>query len=96
MIRHIAMLSWTDETTPEQVDAIDEALRSMPQVMPFIRRYELERDLGINSNHDFVVIADFDTVEDYQSYAANPEHQAVTDTLIKPALASIARVQIAI
>lgn len=96
MIRHIAMLAWTDEATPERIDAIEEALLPMPQVMPFIRRYEIKRDLGINSSHDFVVIAEFDSAGDYQAYAANPEHQAVIDELIKPVMASIARVQIAI
>lgn len=96
MIRHIAMLAWTDEVTPEQIDAIEQALRPMPEVMPFIRNYELKRDLEINSSHDFVVIAEFDSEGDYRAYAANPEHQAVIDSLIKPVMASIARVQIAI
>lgn len=90
------MLAWTDEVTPERIDAIEEALQPMPQLMPFIRRYEIKRDLGINSSHDFVVIAEFDSVDDYRAYAANPEHQAVIDTLIKPVMASIARVQVAV
>lgn len=96
MIRHIAMLGWTEDITPERIDSIEEALKEMPKIMPFIRNYELRRDLGINSSHHFVVIADFDSVDDYRAYAANPQHQAVIDELITPATASTARVQVAI
>ncbi|MFP5333443.1 MAG: Dabb family protein [Acidimicrobiia bacterium] len=96
MIRHIAMLGWTDDITSQRIDAIEEALRKMPTIMPFIRNYELHRDLGINSSHDFVVIAEFDSADDYHVYAGNPQHQAVIDELIKPVMASIARVQVAI
>ena len=94
MIRHIAMLRWKQETTEAQVDEIESALRPMPDVMPFIRRYELRRDLGINSSHHFVVMADFDSADEYREYASNSDHQQVIDTLIAPALESIARVQI--
>jgi quinol monooxygenase YgiN len=94
VIRHIAMLRWKQGTTDAQVDEIEAALRPMPEVMRFIRRYELHRDLGINSSHHFVVMADFRSADEYREYASNPEHQQVIDTLIAPALESIARVQI--
>lgn len=96
MIRHIAMLAWTEEISLDRLEAIEAALERMPTVMPFIRSYELHRDLEINSSHDFVVIAEFDSVADYEAYASNAEHQAVIDELIKPVMAGIARVQVSI
>lgn len=96
MIRHIAMLAWTEDITPDRLEAIETELRRMPAVMPFIRNYVLARDLDMNSSHDFVVIADFDSADDYRAYASNPDHQAVIDELIKPVMASIARVQVTI
>jgi hypothetical protein len=94
MIRHIAMLQWKDGTTTAQVDAVEQALRRMPDVMPFIRRYELGRDLGVNGSHDFVVTAEFDSIEDYQTYSEQADHREVLSSHIAPILADLARIQI--
>ncbi|MEX0757322.1 MAG: Dabb family protein [Acidimicrobiia bacterium] len=93
MIRHVALLKWKDGTTEAQVIAIEARLRQMPDVMPFLRRYELGPDLGITGNHDLAIVADFDSVEDYLAYADHPDHKAVITELIAPVLESISRVQ---
>ncbi len=61
--------------------------------MPFIRRYELGADLGLTGSHDFAIVADFDSIEDYRTYADHPDHKAVSATFIAPILDSMARVQ---
>lgn len=93
MIRHVALLKWKDGTTETQIDEIQTGLRRMPEVMPFLRRYELGPDLGLTGSHDLAVVADFDSVEYYLAYADNPEHRALIADLIAPALESISRVQ---
>ena len=93
MIRHVVLLEWKDGTTPDQIAAIDAALGRMPEVMPFIRRYEIGHDLGISGSHDFAIVADFDNEADYRTYADHPDHQAVLTELLAPAVESKARVQ---
>jgi hypothetical protein len=93
MMRHVVLLRWKEGTTEAEITAVEEALQRMPTVMPFIRRYELGRDLGINSSHDFALIADFDSVEDYRTYAGQGDHARVVSEVIAPILDSMSRVQ---
>ncbi len=93
MMRHIALLQWRQGTSDAQIAAAEKALTRMPEVMPFIRRYDIGRDLGVNGSHHFAVVADFDSVDDYRAYADNDEHRRVIAELIAPMMESIARVQ---
>jgi hypothetical protein len=93
MMRHVVLLRWKEGTTEAEITAVEEALQRMPTVMPFIRRYELGRDLGINSSHDFALIADFDSEEDYRTYAGQEDHARVVSEVIAPILDSMSRVQ---
>ena len=93
MIRHVVLLKWKGETDPAQVEAVESALAEMPVLMPFIRRYDMGQDLGVTGSHDFAIVADFDSIEDYRTYADHPDHKAVTAAVITPILESMARVQ---
>ena len=93
MMRHVVLLRWKEGTTEAEIAAVEEALRRMPTVMPFIRRYEMGRDLGVNGSHNFALIADFDSVEDYRTYAGQEDHARVISEVIAPVLDSMARVQ---
>lgn len=93
MIRHVVLIKWKDETDSTQVEAVASALANMPALMPFIRRYDLGADLGVTGSHDFAIVADFDSIEDYRTYADHPDHKAVITALIAPILDSMARVQ---
>ena len=93
MIRHVVLLAWKDGTTTDQISAVETALAQMPEVMPFIHRYEMGRDLGISGSHDFAIVADFDNEADYRAYAEHPDHQAVLTNVLGPVVESKARVQ---
>lgn len=93
MIRHIAFLKWKPGTTDAQVAEVERGLARLPEVMPFLRRYEFGRDLAVAGTHDFAVVADFDTVDDYLTYADQPDHKKVVIDVIGPIMDSIARVQ---
>lgn len=93
MIRHVVLMKWKPGVTESEVNAIEEGLGRMPDVMPFIRRYEMGRDLAITGTHDFALVADFDTVDDYLTYADNADHKQVIVDLVGPAMESMARVQ---
>jgi hypothetical protein len=96
MIRHVVLLAWKDGTTPDQISTVEAALSRMPEIMAFIRRYEMGRDLGISGSHDFAIVADFDNEADYRTYAEHPDHQAVLTDVLAPVVESKARVQYAL
>lgn len=93
MIRHVVLIKWKDETDPAKVEAAASALAEMPVLMPFIRRYDTGKDLGVTGSHDFAIVADFDSIEDYQTYADHTDHKAVIAAFIAPILESMARIQ---
>ena len=89
MIRHVALLTFTDGTTDDQVEAIERALSSLPGVIPELHAYAIGRDLGINEgNATFAVVADCATIDDYLVYRDHPEHRRIITELITPALAA--------
>lgn len=94
MIRHIAMFTWSAEATTDQIAAVAAGLNAMPSLVDTIRRYEHGDDLDLGSDTaDYVLVAEFDSVEGYREYADHPAHLHFVETTVKPIVASIGRVQ---
>ena len=88
MIRHVSVLTFADDATDEQIDAVATALRALPATIPELRDYRVGRDLGIDpGNGSFVVIGDFDDEDGYRAYRDHPDHVAVARAHILPILA---------
>ncbi|TYB54789.1 Dabb family protein [Nonomuraea sp. PA05] len=97
MIRHIVLFTWTEAATAEQKAAVTAELRKLPGLIPQLRAYMVGEDAGINQgNHEYAVVADFDSVDDYLVYRDHPDHQKVIADSIKPILASRAAVQLSL
>jgi hypothetical protein len=89
VIRHIALLTFVEGTTDAQVQAVDDALSTLPARLPQVRAYVIGRDLGINDgNASFAVAADFANVDDYIAYRDDAEHRRIIAELITPILAA--------
>ena len=85
MIRHIAMFRFADDATPEQRQAAADGLRSLPDLVPSIRGFEVAVSLGIEPNGaDLCVAALFDDEDGWRAYIDHPDHRRVADTLIAP------------
>ena len=94
MIRHVAMFTWTQEATTDEIKTFAAKLSTMPDAIDLIRRYEHGEDLGLGSaTADYVLVADFDTIEDYWSYSGHPYHVDFIPKHAQPIIASVARVQ---
>lgn len=94
MIRHVAMFTWKDSADGPAIKAFSAGLSTMPELVPGIIRYEHGDDLQLGpGTADYVLVADFATVEDYRAYAQHPDHVAFVDEYVKPILESISRVQ---
>ncbi len=94
MLRHIAMFRWNADTTDDDVAEIAAAINQLVPTIPEIKRYHHGADMGMaQDNFDYVVVADFDNVEDYVTYRDNTDHQAMIVSKIAPCLAERAAVQ---
>jgi hypothetical protein len=94
MFRHVVMFSWIPAATEEQRAEVATRLLALRPEIPQIRSMHVGSDAGVNDgNHDFAVVADFDSVDDYLIYRDHPGHQAVIAAHIKPIVAARAAVQ---
>ena len=94
MIRHVAMFTWTKEATRDEIEEFASKLGTMPDVIDLIRRYDHGEDLELGTaTADYVLVADFDTVEDYWAYSGHPYHVDFLHNHAQHIIASVERVQ---
>ena len=94
MIRHTVFISFEGADDPV-VDKVISELRALPPLIPEITEYTVGRDLGLEDGPPtVVVIADFESVADYRTYSAHPEHLRVLNDHIRPRSSVISRAQI--
>jgi Stress responsive A/B Barrel Domain len=96
-VRHVVTFVFRADATDDQIAAVTEGLEALPGVIPEIREYRVGRDLGLNEgNHQYAVVADFETEADYVVYRDHPAHLAVIAERIRPILVTRAAVQFGI
>ena len=94
MFRHVVMFSWNDTVDAAHVAAVAAQLDGLVAVIPEIKAYLHGPDAGLNpGNFDYVLVGEFDTVEDYLVYRDHPAHQAFIAGFIAGRVASRAAVQ---
>lgn len=77
-LRHVVTHTYKPETTDEQLAAIVDALRALPAQIDAIAGYEVGLDAGLaDGNATLAIVADFASVEDYETYRDHPAHQQV-------------------
>ncbi|MEM7139654.1 MAG: Dabb family protein [Actinomycetota bacterium] len=96
MIRHTVLIAC--EGAPD--DAIETAiaeLRALPPLISEIAAYSVGRDLGLaGTTADIVIVAEYATVADYETYGAHPEHVRVVTDHITPIATGVTRGQVEI
>lgn len=94
MVRHVVTLHLQPGTTDDAVDAMVAEVAALPGLVPGVRGYSVGRDLGVDdANATVAIVADFDTVSDYETYRDHPEHRRVIVEHVRPLLAGRAAVQ---
>jgi hypothetical protein len=94
MIRHCVMFRWKEGLSAETISALAGALAQLPSAIPTIRSYSFGRDIGVNNgNADFVVVADFATVDDYLVYRDHPAHKQFVADHITPNISERTAIQ---
>ena len=93
-LRHISLLTFREDTTDDQIDAIVADLRALPGQIPEIRSYVVGTDLGLaDGNASLAIVADFDDAAGYEVYRDHTAHQAVATDRIVPVLAGRSAIQ---
>ena len=94
MIRHVVLLTWKPDATPEQKQQVVTDLSALPALVPGIRDYRFGADAGLTAgNADFAITADFDDVDAYLVYRTHPAHVEVINQTISPILEQRVAVQ---
>jgi len=94
MFRHIVLLTLREDATEADRDAIVAELRTLPDLVPTIRAYDIGLDAGLNAgNATISVVADFDDADGYLTYRDHPDHQRVIAEHIAPVLAARSAIQ---
>jgi len=90
----VVLITLKDGISDAEVDAVLEGFASLPGAIPQIRSYDFGREAGLSPN-DFgvVLIARFDSVEDFAAYREHPAHQDFRRDLLVPASADITSTQ---
>lgn len=94
MIRHLVLFTWTDDTTPEHVTAIETGLRELERRVTVLQRYSFGPDIDVNQgNADYAVMAEFASLDDYLTYRDDEFHLDLIASTIAPHLAGRTAVQ---
>jgi hypothetical protein len=94
MFRHVALFRFTPESTPEQRQAMTDALRALPAQIPELRDYHVGPDAGlVDGNWDYAVVAECDDEAGWRAYTDHPAHQRALIDIIRPIMAERAAVQ---
>ncbi|MBQ9942546.1 MAG: Dabb family protein [Christensenellaceae bacterium] len=77
MVRHIVMWKFK-EGTQAQAKEFMEKLLSLKGQIPQIRAMEVGTDILGGGNYSAVLVSDFDSLEDVETYKNDPRHKAVS------------------
>jgi len=96
VFRHVVMFKLVESTTPEQKETLLTGLSRLPGQISLIRSFSVGLDAHVaEGSFDVVVIVDFDSADDYLTYAAHPVHRKFLADCVLPVLATRAAVQYA-
>lgn len=88
------LMQFKVEATKEQIDAAVKGLRTMPDTVPGILRYDVGLDLGLgDDNPDLALVADFASEPDWRAYLEHPAHLDVIRNQIRAVKGSVTRIQ---
>ncbi len=92
--RHVVMFEWADDVEPDHAQTVAAALDALPPQIPVIKGYVHGSDVGVSEgNFDYVLVADFDNVNDWRTYRDHPEHVLFIAEHIKGKVKNRAAVQ---
>ena len=94
MFRHVVMFRWNDDVDAAHVAATGAALDALVATIPEVREYRHGPDAGLtDGNFDYVIVAEFSSIDDFIVYRDHRDHQQVIAEYIKDRVMTRAAVQ---
>lgn len=94
MLRHIVLVSFKPEATPDQIEAWSGAVTVMCEQSSEIVTFSLGRNLGSGPNHhDAALVADFENIEAFRRYVSGERHKAYVENHARYVIAKLAAIQ---
>jgi hypothetical protein len=95
MIRSVVLFSLKEGTRPEQLTAIERAMKAI--TFDRCGRWELVRDLRLRAgNMPYAFVAEFDDEAAYRAYDTHGEHNRIRRELLAPIVEKLERFQYAV
>ena len=81
MLRHIFIGPAMPGCTGAELSEVVDTLRTLPGLVPWIRRLSVEKTLDWSGMQGVALIAEFDTRQDWERYMHEPQHLALGDRI---------------
>ena len=85
MLRHIFIGKTYPGKTEAELSAVVDTLGNLPSIVPWIRAFSIEKTLAWSESQAVVLIAEFDSREDWERYMHDPNHlvlgEIIKDTI---------------
>lgn len=81
MLKHIFIGKTYPGKTETELCAVVDTLRNLPSIVPWIRAFRVEKTLDWSESQAVVLIAEFDSREDWERYMHDPDHLALGEII---------------
>ena len=94
MIQHITLITFKAGTDAEQQQAVLDAFKRLPELIPAMQNFQVGLDLGLlEGNSELAVTAQFSSEKDFLAYATHSAHTDVIFPVCGDVMASYATSQ---
>ncbi|PRY25256.1 stress responsive alpha/beta barrel protein [Aliiruegeria haliotis] len=94
MLRHIVLLTFKPDATPEQLEAWRMAVVDMCERSADVLSFTLGSNVGHGPNHyDSALVADFEDIEAFRRYVGGALHKAYVENHARHVVDRIAAIQ---
>ena len=81
MLKHIFIGKTYPGKTEAELSAVVDTLRGLPTIVPWIKTFSVEKTLDWSETQAVVLIAEFDSREDWELYMHDPNHIALGEKI---------------
>lgn len=81
MLKHIFIGKTYPGKTEAELSAVVDTLRGLPASVPWIKTFSVEKTLDWSETQAVVLIAEFDSREDWERYMHDPDHMALGEKI---------------
>ncbi len=94
MINHVVLLNWNSGVTEETILTVTNGFADLAKKIDEIKCYSFGPNMDLNgSNYQYALVAQFESLDDFNTYTVHPAHQQFMDSITSPIVKSYGAVQ---